>query len=99
MCITFFKRVFKKKQTPPAQEPVKVTEVIEQIESQDEVPTPPKAVKAFQGLLIVEYPSIAAAAKATGINRGSIHACLSGKRKTAGGFTWKYCEADEPRRG
>lgn len=98
MCIAFFKRVFNKKQTSPVQEPVKVTEVIEQIKNQDEDPTPPKAVKATRGVLTVVYPSVTAAVKATGINRGSIHKCLTGKRKTAGGYTWEYCAADESSR-
>ena len=99
MCVTFFKRLFKREQTPPASELVKVTEVVEQIENQDKTLTPPKAVKATQGLLTIEYPSVTAAVKATGINRGSIHKCLAGKRKTAGGYSWSYCESDESGRG
>ena len=89
MCIAFFKRVFNKKQTSPmVLQSVKAVEVIEQIKNQDEHSAPPKAVKATQGVLTVVYPFVTAAVKATGINRGSIHKCLTGKRKTAGGYTW-----------
>lgn len=101
MCIAFIKRLFKKEQAPPAQEPVKATMVIDQmrVPVQDDAPTPSRSVKAIRGLVTVKYPSVTAAAKATGINRGSIHACLTGKRKSAGGYTWKYCETDDAERG
>lgn len=89
MCLTFFQRLFKKKQTPAPPEPVKATEVVEPMRIIP-YPTPPKSVRAISETKVGTYPSIAAAAKATGINRGSIHACLAGKRRTAGGFKWEY---------
>ena len=79
--------------------PVKVTEEITRMHGADKDSTPPKAVVATKGLLSVKYPSVTAAAKATGINRGSTHGCLTGKRKTAGGYSWSYCESDESGRG
>lgn len=36
------------------------------------------------------YESITQAAKETGALRGNISRCLSGKRRTAGGFSWGY---------
>lgn len=43
-----------------------------------------------QGNFIAEYPSTAEAARQTGIYQASICACCNGKRKSAGGFVWKY---------
>lgn len=40
-----------------------------------------------------EYFSIEKAAEQTGIDRGNIGACCRGRRKTAGGYQWKYKEA------
>lgn len=40
------------------------------------------------GQLVAEYESTIAAAKATGI--GHIDAVCNGKRKTAGGYVWRY---------
>jgi len=37
------------------------------------------------------YESVKDAARRTGVNRANIHGCLSGKRKTAGGYHWKGC--------
>lgn len=36
----------------------------------------------------VEYPSIAAASKITGLRRTSISNCVNGRSKTAGGYQW-----------
>lgn len=41
-------------------------------------------------VLIHRYESISEAAKALGIDPAKISRCLKGKRKTTGGFTWKY---------
>lgn len=40
------------------------------------------------------YPSIQLAAKNIGISPSGICLCLQGKRKTAGGFAWKYSDVD-----
>lgn len=39
---------------------------------------------------IASFPYIKAASIATGISKGSIQACCSGRHKTAGGYVWKY---------
>ena len=41
-------------------------------------------------VFVAEYKGICQAARATGINVGNIGAVLKGKRKTAGGYIWKY---------
>ena len=42
------------------------------------------------GEFIAEYPSIMEASRQTGCNQGHICDCCKGKRKSAGGFIWKY---------
>lgn len=42
------------------------------------------------GELIKTYSSITEAEKELGLSRGAIGKALSGRRKTAGGFVWKY---------
>lgn len=42
------------------------------------------------GQFIKEYPSITEAGRNTGINYSSICQCCLGKRKSAGGYIWKY---------
>ena len=44
------------------------------------------------GELIAEYPSIMEAERQTECSRGNICSCCIGKRKTCGGFIWKYKE-------
>ena len=44
------------------------------------------------GELIAEYSSIHEAERQTGCNRGNICNCCKGKRKSAGGFIWRYKE-------
>lgn len=39
---------------------------------------------------IVEYESASAAAKSIGLNKSAVTACCKGKRKTVGGYEWKY---------
>ena len=39
---------------------------------------------------VAEYPSMQEAGRQTGINVGKICNCCNGKRKTTGGFIWKY---------
>lgn len=36
------------------------------------------------------YSSVLAASKQTGVNKGNIASCCTGKRKTAGGFHWQH---------
>lgn len=40
----------------------------------------------------VVYDSALDAERITGVNKGNISSCLTGKRKTAGGFSWQYAE-------
>lgn len=42
-----------------------------------------------RGRRIRKYPSISAAANATGVNSGSISYVIREMRKTAGGFRWE----------
>ena len=42
------------------------------------------------GKFIAEYPSIMEAERQTGCNNSHIGSCCKGKRKSAGGFIWKY---------
>ena len=55
---------------------------------------PQKPVLQFSkdGELIAEYPSIMDAERKTGYKNQSICACCKGKRKSTGGFIWKYKE-------
>jgi hypothetical protein len=46
----------------------------------------------FTGELIKEYNSIVLASKQIGINKSTISGVLRKKRKTAGGFIWKYLD-------
>lgn len=39
---------------------------------------------------VKEYPSIMEAQRQTGISQGSIGYCVHGKRKTAGGYVWRF---------
>ena len=43
---------------------------------------------SLTGELIMEYPNIHEASKATGIRESTIYKCTSGKNKTSGGFIW-----------
>ena len=55
---------------------------------------PSKSVLQFSktGELIAEYPSIGEAERQTGCNNGKICECCKGKRKSTGGFIWRYKE-------
>lgn len=54
----------------------------------------PRAVPVVQyskfGKFIAEFGSITEAASTLNIHMGDISSCCSGRRKTAGGFIWKY---------
>ena len=54
--------------------------------------SPSKPVLQFskEGKLIAEYPSIMEAERQTGCNNQHICACCKGKRKSVGGYIWKY---------
>ena len=53
-----------------------------------------KIVSQFtlKGELIKIYPSTHEAERQTGINNNSISLCCRGKRKTAGGYVWRYLD-------
>lgn len=40
--------------------------------------------------IIFAFKSVSDAVKKTGIMQGNISSCLTGKRKTCGGYNWKY---------
>lgn len=47
-------------------------------------------LKIQEGVIVSEYKSINEAERQTGIDSSSISAVCKGKRKTAGGFKWRY---------
>lgn len=51
-----------------------------------------KAVLQYtkQREFVAEYPSMSEASKQTKINQGKISMCCNGKRKSCGGFVWRY---------
>lgn len=55
---------------------------------------PTKSVVQYSkdGEFIAEYPSIMEAERQTGCDKSSIISCCKGKRKSAGGYIWKYKE-------
>ena len=46
----------------------------------------------IEGIFIKEYPSIIQAEREAGFDSQHICACCKGKRKTAGGYIWKYAK-------
>lgn len=56
------------------------------------ITAPVKETKVYQfdklGNFIKEYKSITEASKETNTDKSGIHACISGRRATAGGFIW-----------
>jgi hypothetical protein len=55
-----------------------------------EVCSKPVVQYTKDGQFVVEYPSVTEAARLTKIDRVSIIKCCNGKRKSAGGYIWKY---------
>ena len=49
---------------------------------------------SIEGEVLNEYESAAEAARQTNINSGTIRGVCQGKRKTAGGYIWRYKEGD-----
>ena len=47
----------------------------------------------LDGALIKEFHSGHEASRQTGVNRGNISSCCTGRYKTVGGFKWKYKDA------
>lgn len=47
-------------------------------------------IQIKNGINIAEFPGISEAARITKISSGTICECCKGKRKTAGGYQWKY---------
>lgn len=45
---------------------------------------------SLSGIVVANYPNIDMAYQVTKINRNNISSVLHGKRKTAGGFKWKF---------
>ena len=48
----------------------------------------------LSGRLMTEWEAISDASKELGINCSNIAQCCKGKRKTAGGYIWRYKEAE-----
>ena len=55
----------------------------------------PKKVKQFKNNSWIEYASPIAAAKATGVNLGSLCSHLNGRTKSAGGYIWEYSDVTQ----
>lgn len=56
---------------------------------------PPKVVEQLNidgTILIKRYDSIKAATRETGVNDSHISYCCNGKRKSAGGYKWRYAD-------
>lgn len=43
--------------------------------------------------LLEEYTSVSDAVRKSGVMQGNLSSCLSGKRKTASGYVWKYTDS------
>ena len=42
------------------------------------------------GELLATFPSLMEAVRVTGINQGNVSSCCNGKRKSSGGYIWRY---------
>jgi hypothetical protein len=49
-----------------------------------------KKIISIKNDIIVEYNSVSDAVRKTGLMQGNISSCLTNKRKTCGGYEWKY---------
>lgn len=63
---------------------------------QKETVSKPVIQLAQDGMVITVYPSEIQAGRVLGISSSSISACCSGKRKTAGGFRWRWADEQQP---
>lgn len=74
------------------QEPIMQEPIIEDCIKKGEPTNIIKAVNQYtkDGEFIETYKTVAEASRATGICEGSIRHCVKDRRKTAGGFVWKY---------
>lgn len=54
----------------------------------------PVAQLTIDGHIVNEFPSRTKATEQTGVNGSHISDCCNGKRKSAGGFVWRYKEAE-----
>ena len=59
-------------------------------EKQKEVVSKPVVQLTQNGAVITAYPSEIQAGRVLGVSSSSISACCLGKRKTAGGFQWRW---------
>jgi hypothetical protein len=46
--------------------------------------------------IIKVFKSVSNAVRATGLAQGNISSCLTGKRKTCGGYSWSYDNPENP---
>ena len=60
----------------------------------DNKPTKPILQYTKDGVFIKEWTSEIEASRVIGINQGNITKCCQDKRKSAGGFVWKYSESE-----
>jgi hypothetical protein len=49
-----------------------------------------KQIVSIKDDIVVEYKSVSDAVRKTGIMQGNISSCLTGKRKSCGGYKWIY---------
>lgn len=59
-------------------------------ERQKRVVSKPVVQISMTGLILAQYPSEIQAGREVGLNSSNIAACCLGKRKTAGGFRWRW---------
>lgn len=54
----------------------------------------PVTMFSLCGKEIASFPSVVAAQRETGISESNIRQSCYGKRRTAGGYSWKYCDSE-----
>lgn len=70
--------------------PAKYNQTKEAIEKRKKKVSKPTAQLSFDGKIIKVYPSTIEASRQTNVDRADICRCCKGKKKTAGGYKWKY---------
>lgn len=71
------------------------TKIGKKVSEETKIKKSKPVVQILGDITINVYYGISEANKQTGINLSSISACCRNKRKTAGGYKWKYYEKEE----
>ena len=71
--------------------PISISDALSEKRKKSRAPQNTQIIGMFKDdNLVKEFNSVANASKDTLINKGSIRHCLNGKRRTAGGYNWRY---------